>query len=573
MRRSNVQRTKCRVDESLLSELRECLAQRSIKRGYSLLQSVENSFETLDPKCERSAQFVGYLAQWTDVGVLTTSALKSALRLFDPVTRSHLSLKSYLYLRMADGVLAMALEETDSAIRHFDVVLDLQDELNDPQSGAAVYFWKARCLRRKGEYEDALIFANRGRDSALALGCPCMAALTEVLESWILFQRGKTQEAASVSRHAESILQDTDDYVTLGNIYSFYGRMCRRSGMYDQAIEHFNQAINEYRKRDPKHPSLARSLANIALAKRAIALQLRHKIDRQAARRRKVNEVSQSDHRSSTSRYRKSVEQLRKEIIAHLDEAAEIYERHPNHHGIGNVNLNYAYLLLDDGDYEGSENRAMQAYRLGEEKQDYILMGRARIVLCMVENARVEEEISEGSDPGSNARRAMEYVQEAVDFAKHTQNKRLITTAYLWLGLTYCNDFFDNTESAREAYDLAVASRSSIQPDNMWEDLQLLRSKVIHSGSIDSKLQAWSQGSLGGKTFREITEEFAELIIPRVWEREGRKIARVATRLSISPKKVRRILNRVGHSTLQRPSVGSKSKNSTYTGRRKRRSN
>ena len=31
-----------------------------------------------------------------------------------------------------------------------------------------------------------------------------------------------------------------------------------------------------------------------------------------------------------------------------------------------------------------------------------------------------------------------------------------------------------------------------------------------------------------------------------VWEREGRKVSRVASRLSISPKKVRRILARVG---------------------------
>jgi len=35
------------------------------------------------------------------------------------------------------------------------------------------------------------------------------------------------------------------------------------------------------------------------------------------------------------------------------------------------------------------------------------------------------------------------------------------------------------------------------------------------------------------------------LIIPKVWELEGRKISRVATRLSMSPKKIRRILGRV----------------------------
>jgi len=43
-----------------------------------------------------------------------------------------------------------------------------------------------------------------------------------------------------------------------------------------------------------------------------------------------------------------------------------------------------------------------------------------------------------------------------------------------------------------------------------------------------------------------MTEEFAEMIIPKVWEREGRKVSRVATRLSVSPKKVRRILKQAG---------------------------
>jgi hypothetical protein len=35
-------------------------------------------------------------------------------------------------------------------------------------------------------------------------------------------------------------------------------------------------------------------------------------------------------------------------------------------------------------------------------------------------------------------------------------------------------------------------------------------------------------------------------VIPKVWEREGRKVSRVAEKLSISPKKVRRILHSAG---------------------------
>jgi DNA-binding NtrC family response regulator len=59
-------------------------------------------------------------------------------------------------------------------------------------------------------------------------------------------------------------------------------------------------------------------------------------------------------------------------------------------------------------------------------------------------------------------------------------------------------------------------------------------------------LQEWSQGLVGAKTFQQITEEFAGIIIPKVWEREGRKVSRVAAKLSVSPKKVRRVLQAAG---------------------------
>ncbi len=531
------------VDGALLTELRECLAERCIERGLSCLRARGKWIEQLDPCYPESGRILAHVAQWIDVGAFDFPTLKMLLGRFDGEARARLALRDYLYLRMADGMMCMAEEEIEAAMRHFDFVLGLPEELNDPQSQSIVFFWKARCLRRRGEYEKALIYTQQGKDTALALASPKMAALSEVLESWILFQRGKLKEAEQVSQHAESVLRETDDYVTLGNIYSFYGRMARRAGRYDKAIEHFDQAITEFRKRDPQHPNLARTLANIALAKRAIALQLRKKIDKEAERRRRDSSLPAA---RSGADYRQRLDRLHKEIVAHLDEALAIYSHHPTHHGIGTVHLNYAYVLLDDGDYHAAEMKARDAYRLGEEKQDYILMGRASVVQCMIENARVEEEVSEGTDPGSHARRALEQAQQAVELAQHTQNQRLLTNSYLWLGFTQCNAFFDDADAAREAYDMAIASRKGAHADSMWEDLQALKAKIVRAGSIDSKLKAWSQGSLGDKTFQQVTEEFAELIIPRVWEREGRKVSRVAMRLSISPKKVRRILDRVG---------------------------
>jgi hypothetical protein len=164
----------------------------------------------------------------------------------------------------------------------------------------------------------------------------------------------------------------------------------------------------------------------------------------------------------------------------------------------------------------------------------------------MIENSRVEEGIGESTEPGSHARMAQDYAQEAIELAKHTQNRRLLANAYVWQGLTCCNRFFDDPESARRCYDQAVTLSKGDHADNGWADLEMLKVKALRGGSVNPTLRAWSQGAVGDKTFQEISEEFAGMIIPKVWEREGRKVSRVAARLSISPKKVRRILSRAG---------------------------
>ena len=66
-----------------------------------------------------------------------------------------------------------------------------------------------------------------------------------------------------------------------------------------------------------------------------------------------------------------------------------------------------------------------------------------------------------------------------------------------------------------------------------------MKARGLHARPIDPQLRAWSNGAVENKTFQQMTEEFARIVIPKVWEREDRKVARVAKKLSISPKKVR----------------------------------
>jgi tetratricopeptide (TPR) repeat protein len=531
-------------EQALLADLKQDLWDRRIARGMSLLEQNLPMLVSLGPEQPDAGALLGYLAQWIDLGFDNRELLARVLVKFQTPVRAQLKLCDYLHLRMAEGLLAMAGESFEAAIAHFDFVLMVGEEIEDKETLAIADFWKGRCLRRKGEYDLALTCTVRGCELANSLGHPKMAAVMRVLESWLVFQKGVPQEALKILQSAEAVLASTDDYITLGNIHSSYGRIARREGRYHQAIDHFTRAITEYKKRDPEHRNVARSLANLAFVKRLIALELLRKLD--AEIRRRKSGTAKPKPPSSRSHRKQRFEELREEAFSHLAEAREIYARRPNHHGLGTVHLNIGYLYLDTGDLEQAENEGTAAFKLGDETKDLIIMARARLLQCMVENAKVEEEIGGAADPGAHARSAMEFAADAVELSKRTQNRRLLANSYIWEGLTHCNSYFENLEAARRSYDTVMKFLKDYRPDYMREDLQRLKRRAFEAGTVNSTLRAWSQGSLGDKTFQQVTEEFAELVIPKVWEREGRKVSRVASRLSISPKKVRRILNRTG---------------------------
>lgn len=536
------------ITDEFLAQMKEDLVCRRVGRGLARLEEHRHLVTSFDPTQKNAGLFAGYLAQWVDVGFQRVGLVKDVVARFGHAVRGCLPLRDYLYLRMAEGMVAMAEESKDEAIRHFDFVLGLEPETDDKELLAIANFWKGRCLRMKGEYDQALAFAVKGENLASEPGHAPMAAVMRVLESWLLFQKGDAKQAVEILKAAETILSKTDDYLTLGNIHSSYGRIAQRQGRFQHAIDHFTAAIGQYKKLDARHRNIARSLNNMAHVKRLIALQLRRKIDSDAARRRKAARRGSGSNGERKVPYRNRFEQLRQEALAELSEAAAIYRQYGNRHGLGSVHLNRGFLYLDNGDLEQGDAEAQTAFRLGEERRDHILMARARLLLCMIENARVEEGIGESTEPGGHARLAQDCAQEAIELAKQTENRRLLANAYVWQGLTRCNRFFDDPEAARQCYEQAVTLSKGVDADNGWEDLQTLKVKALRGGRVNPTLRAWSQGSVGDKTFQQITEEFAELIIPKVWEREGRKVSRVATRLSISPKKVRRILSRFGRS-------------------------
>jgi tetratricopeptide (TPR) repeat protein len=229
---------------------------------------------------------LGTLAQWVDVGYDGGELLRTLLGRFPAAERAALPLCGYVQLRMAEAVAAMRREELPEALAHLDAVLILEKDLGDPRIAVIAALWKARCLRKAGEYEQALEVTRQSMKRAAEEGLNHLAAILRTLESWMVFQQGEPKEAVRLMQEAEAVLRDTDDFITLGNIQSTYGRIALREGRYDHAMQYFNASIEHFEKRSSLEGYLARSLTNIAQAKRLLALQLRRSIDARHERQR-----------------------------------------------------------------------------------------------------------------------------------------------------------------------------------------------------------------------------------------------------------------------------------------------
>lgn len=535
------------ISDRELAELRDDVVSCRRTCALNWLQRRANLLRSLNPAHPNTPALLGYLVQWADAGGRLAEQLAELEARFPEADRGRLPLHSYLFLRFAGGVLNFLRAKSDNG--------DLDFVITVASSGCAgrdlllfAHLWKADIERQKGALDLAKRHAGQSREIAVQSGYPLLSAKSHALEGLLKLDAG-FPEALELLQQAESSLLPSEDWLWLGRIQNGLGLAAVDEGRYQSALDHFTSARDWFSRAPEPHTQLGWSHLQIARAQRLIASRLAKNIDATVELRRRSQQAGTRAAAPSNTQSRRRLEEIRGAAFSELSQAENVF-RSVNEAGARDaVVLERGALWTDCGELQQGAHHAQESFDAGRRNQDALLMAQARLLQSRIEKTMCEEGV--GLDLTGHAQRACEYVKEAQSLAlqctaRPSVKRRLLAAVYVCEGLILLNEFFNKPKAARECCHSAAEYVNPSERDELWDEYQSLVSRALHSAGIDARLRKWSEGLAEGKTFQQITEEFADLVIPAVWAREGKNTSRVVARLSISPKKVRRILNRAG---------------------------
>lgn len=528
------------ASDDALAALREDVLFRRRNRATAWIAEHRDLLDTLAADHWNTPALIGLLAQWMEACDGLPEIVQKQLAKYPAPVRRCRPVLDYLSLCLADGI--RFLRPGD-----FDLAVALAEDASAQDLLALAHFWKAQALHKAGDLEGALSHAAQARTLALHTDAGPLAAVAEGLEGTLHLEKGRLTRALELLREAEANLRGSEDWLWYGRIQAALGEAAVEEGRYEEALDCLGKAAGLFENNAAPRADRARVYTVLARAQRLAAARIAARIDAAAKSHRRS--PAGAGNRGADLTARSRVEELRSGALVLLAQAGSLYS------SLGDVRENTlcgvecGFLNLDCGDLERAAQQAVAAFEAGSRENDALTMAQASMLHSRAESAWFEEGI--GRDLARHSLRARERATSAIALASklsaaNSRERRTLASAYLTEGFVFANEFFNDIEAARECCHRAGEYLNFSTRDYLWEEYRTLTAKVLRQGAVDEKLRRWTQGVVESSTFQQMTEEFAELVIPSVWAREGRNISRVVSRLSISPKKVRRILSRAG---------------------------
>jgi hypothetical protein len=103
--------------QSTIDQLTTALRFRRIEEGITLMERTAGDLEEIDASTANPGSLSVLVAQWIDAGFRDARFLTSFLDRFSSAFRKQMTVDQYLQCRLAEGFCALAMRQSDEAIR------------------------------------------------------------------------------------------------------------------------------------------------------------------------------------------------------------------------------------------------------------------------------------------------------------------------------------------------------------------------------------------------------------------------------------------------------------------------
>lgn len=515
--------------EAILDRITPILAEavrlRKIPQALKIIGENMDLLDTLtlrpDTSClclsKKATHLLAYCAWGIDFHAPYLERVKRCLPHFRQLPLGELKIGELGSLLIAEGLLKFHDEEYEDAKALFDQVKDYADRIEDIELMTVSRYYLGRVLWKQIHYPQALELIRDAKERDSDSGHTARVAAMELVEGWLLFLQGQIEEAQQVLHRSRAVLEQTDAWVDLGNVLSFQGRIYRKGGDYDKALDCFARAIDIYGRHDPIHRNVARAHRNRAFVYRLQARDLAGKPTSKQARPQVEAEVRS----------------LRAKAFAEIDQAEQIYlasEATRHTYELGILHITRASIYSDADELDRAEEETKAAYGYGEAKNNKVVMAEARVI---------QSKLALGRGGRDDAQRSLELANQAIELANDlVHHRRLLVRAYIRKGYALLDATYDDPSGARTCWEQARANLVTEDRDYLRNSLDTLDEKICSKGRSRSFLYQLTEHSMEG-TLKELTSTFQETVIRFVYERCDRNIARTAKKLKTYDRTVR----------------------------------
>jgi tetratricopeptide (TPR) repeat protein len=396
------------IPDEIVSQLKEAVAERRINEVMAVLKELQPQLTTLTLPQKNAAAVMGYAAFCSDLDRTFESVTKALLERFKvALPRGDMTLLELIYLNLTEGMIKLREEQYTEAIEHFKMAELSANHAQNRELRTVARYYLARGYLKTANYDHALTYVKRAKELDEQARRTKRIAVMESLEGLIYLLLGNTKQAEDLFDRAEAGLKghENENRIECGNLCLFRGRIFRRQARYDQAVDQFRQGIKHYEESDPNHRNIARARVHLA-----------------AVYHLKVREEKEKE---SILQDKQTIQHYRERALRHLEKAEGYYKQDEDrqHQGLGKVHYTRALIYFDQNRAMEAEREAAEAFRLGQERCDHLVMAKARIMQCQL-----------ALQVKKKGWRALKLAEEAVQHANETEYPRLQARALIWQG-------------------------------------------------------------------------------------------------------------------------------------------